>query len=67
MARSCVLESGLGLWAGLEINLLGFIPLIVRRGITLEAESAIKYFLVQALGSRVLLIGRITAFNITIT
>lgn len=57
----------LGIWAGLEINLLGFIPLIVRRGITLEAESAIKYFLVQALGSRVLLIGRITAFNITIT
>jgi len=57
----------LGIWAGLEINLLGFIPLIVRRGITLEAESAIKYFLIQALGSRIILLGRITTFNITLT
>nr|ALK03378.1 NADH dehydrogenase subunit 2 [Lepetodrilus schrolli] len=57
----------LGMWAGLELNLLGFIPLIVSRGMTLEAESAIKYFLVQALGSSILLLGSMTTFNLSLT
>lgn len=57
----------LGIWAGLEINLLGFIPLIVSRGMSLETESAIKYFLIQALGSRILLLGRVSSYNLTST
>lgn len=43
-------------WAGLEINLLSFIPLIVQSNSNQETEAAIKYFLVQALGSGLLLI-----------
>nr|YP_006576082.1 NADH dehydrogenase subunit 2 [Kulikovia alborostrata]AEM23539.1 NADH dehydrogenase subunit 2 [Kulikovia alborostrata] len=48
----------LGVWLGLEINLLGFIPLMVQgfeggQGV----ESAVKYFIVQALGSSFILLG----------
>nr|WRW51322.1 NADH dehydrogenase subunit 2 [Micropodarke fujianensis] len=42
-------------WAGLEINLLSFIPLMVQSNSNQETEAAIKYFLVQALGSGLLL------------
>ncbi len=44
------------LWAGLEINLLSFIPLIVQFNINQETERAVKYFVIQALGSGVLLL-----------
>ncbi len=57
----------LGVWAGLEINLLGFIPLLIYRGTVLEAESAIKYFIVQALGSRFLILGSLQSFGITLS
>lgn len=42
-------------WVGLEINLLSFIPLISNNYNTMENESILKYFLVQALGSSVFL------------
>nr|BCQ06387.1 NADH dehydrogenase subuinit 2 [Cellana nigrolineata] len=38
-------------WVGLEVNLMGFIPVLVYSGKRLMAESGVKYFLVQALGS----------------
>nr|YP_009971643.1 NADH dehydrogenase subunit 2 [Thor amboinensis]QNG57238.1 NADH dehydrogenase subunit 2 [Thor amboinensis] len=38
-------------WFGLELNLLSFIPLISRPLNIYSNESALKYFLVQALGS----------------
>lgn len=53
--RSC---NWLGVWLGLEINLLGFIPLMVQ-GFRQDqgVESSVKYFVVQALGSSFVLLG----------
>ncbi|XP_066982161.1 NADH-ubiquinone oxidoreductase chain 2-like [Macrobrachium rosenbergii] len=42
-------------WMGLELNLLSFIPLIFSKQNTFSSEAALKYFLVQAIGSAVLL------------
>lgn len=47
-------------WIGLELNLLSFIPLITAFSNNRETEAAIKYFLAQAIGSGLLLLG---AFN----
>lgn len=46
--------SWIGVWLGLEINLLAFVPLMMTKNI-FSAEAALKYFLVQALASSVLL------------
>lgn len=45
-------------WGGLEINLLCFIPIVVCTINHGELERALKYFLVQALGSSLILLGR---------
>nr|ANJ70265.1 NADH dehydrogenase subunit 2 [Hydroporus gyllenhalii] len=47
--------SWLGIWMGLEINLLSFIPLINMKNNQFSSESSIKYFLIQALASSILL------------
>nr|WGL39496.1 NADH dehydrogenase subunit 2 [Typhlodessus monteithi] len=47
--------SWLGIWMGLEINLLSFIPLIKDKFNSLSSESSIKYFLIQALASSIFL------------
>lgn len=39
------------IWFGLEINLLSFIPLIIRSKNLFSSESSLKYFLTQALAS----------------
>lgn len=61
-------SSWLGIWIGLEINLLSFVPLINKRGTPYETESAIKYFLVQAIASILfliaILIGELIDFSI---
>jgi len=44
------------IWIGLEINLLSFIPLIICGSNDIESEGAIKYFLVQSLGSSLILV-----------
>nr|YP_010758995.1 NADH dehydrogenase subunit 2 [Ctenolepisma longicaudatum]WEX31820.1 NADH dehydrogenase subunit 2 [Ctenolepisma longicaudatum] len=44
-----------GAWMGLEINLLSFIPLTSKTNNQRMTESALKYFLVQALASMILL------------
>jgi len=44
------------IWIGLEINLLSFIPLIICGSNDIESEGAIKYFLVQSLGSSLILL-----------
>ena len=46
-------------WVGLEVNLIGFLPLLVYHGTLLERESGVKYFIVQSLGSIFLLGGRL--------
>nr|QRW36228.1 NADH dehydrogenase subunit 2 [Deronectes angusi] len=47
--------SWLGMWMGLEINLLSFIPLISSKNNCYSSESSIKYFLIQALASSIFL------------
>lgn len=41
----------LGAWIGLEVNILSFIPLITNNKNILSNESALKYFLIQAIAS----------------
>nr|BCD33831.1 NADH dehydrogenase subunit 2 [Geothelphusa iheya] len=43
--------SWFGIWIGLELNMLSFIPLISIKMNSYFSESALKYFLIQALGS----------------
>nr|YP_009192131.1 NADH dehydrogenase subunit 2 [Granata lyrata]ALK03375.1 NADH dehydrogenase subunit 2 [Granata lyrata] len=57
----------LTVWAGLELNLIGFIPLMVYGGTSLETESAVKYFIMQALGSAVLITGSLVSFGSSFT
>nr|AYQ19004.1 NADH dehydrogenase subunit 2 [Ptilodactylidae sp. 2 ACP-2013] len=45
----------LGMWIGLEINLLAIIPLFSESNNKLSAESAIKYFIIQAMASSMFL------------
>nr|YP_009406979.1 NADH dehydrogenase subunit 2 [Stygiocaris lancifera]ASA39515.1 NADH dehydrogenase subunit 2 [Stygiocaris lancifera] len=39
------------LWMGLELNLMSFVPILTSTSNRYSAESALKYFLIQALGS----------------
>nr|QDH12209.1 NADH dehydrogenase subunit 2 [Forcipomyia makanensis] len=48
-------SSWLGMWAGLEINLLSFIPLMIDNKNILSSEAAIKYFLTQTFASLIFL------------
>nr|AML25844.1 NADH dehydrogenase subunit 2 [Staphylinidae sp. BMNH 1274170] len=48
-------NSWFGMWMGLEINLMAFIPLIQEKNNPLTTESSLKYFLTQALASMILL------------
>nr|BCD33742.1 NADH dehydrogenase subunit 2 [Geothelphusa exigua] len=43
--------SWFGIWIGLELNMLSFIPIITIKMNSYFSESALKYFLIQALGS----------------
>ena len=52
---------------GLELNLIGFLPVIVIHGSYSEREAAVKYFIVQRLGSILLLFGRMCAYRISFT
>nr|YP_009050265.1 NADH dehydrogenase subunit 2 [Ifremeria nautilei]AHI45692.1 NADH dehydrogenase subunit 2 [Ifremeria nautilei] len=55
----------LGIWAGLEINLIGFLPLLVYQKSMSESESAVKYFVIQALGSSLLLFGSLGTYSLS--
>nr|YP_003795645.1 NADH dehydrogenase subunit 2 [Gomphocerippus rufus]ADB03071.1 NADH dehydrogenase subunit 2 [Gomphocerippus rufus] len=48
-------NSWFGVWMGLEINLLSFIPMLANNKNMMMNESAIKYFIVQAMASTMLL------------
>ena len=66
-------NSWFGVWIGLELNLLSFIPLISIKDNQYSSEAALKYFLIQALGSIVLLISavmvilKISTFSISLS
>nr|WCH62802.1 NADH dehydrogenase subunit 2 [Dromaeolus sp. ZM-2022] len=47
--------SWLGMWIGLEINLLAFIPLMYQKKNSVSSEATTKYFIVQALASIIFL------------
>nr|ASM82644.1 NADH dehydrogenase subunit 2 [Eudohrnia metallica] len=42
-------------WVGLELNMMTFLPFMIRGGEPLGAEAGLKYFLVQAVASLVML------------
>nr|AIY62127.1 NADH dehydrogenase subunit 2 [Neotermes sp. A TB-2014] len=48
-------NSWLGAWMGLEINLMSFIPLMSSQENIFTNEASLKYFIIQALASSVLL------------
>nr|YP_004425088.1 NADH dehydrogenase subunit 2 [Toxolasma parvum]ADL62653.1 NADH dehydrogenase subunit 2 [Toxolasma parvum] len=48
-------------WMGLEINMLGFIPLMYLKETTNESETAAKYLVPQALGSTIFIASATTA------
>nr|QON98921.1 NADH dehydrogenase subunit 2 [Diabolocatantops pinguis] len=48
-------NSWFGVWMGLEINLLSFIPMLANNKNMMMNESSIKYFIVQAMASTMLL------------
>nr|YP_011003819.1 NADH dehydrogenase subunit 2 [Phymateus saxosus]WPS66390.1 NADH dehydrogenase subunit 2 [Phymateus saxosus] len=48
-------NSWFGVWMGLEMNLLSFMPLMVNEKKLMINESSIKYFIVQAVASTMLL------------
>uniref|UniRef100_UPI0030015003 NADH dehydrogenase subunit 2 n=1 Tax=Amantis wuzhishana TaxID=2908853 RepID=UPI0030015003 len=48
-------NSWMGAWMGLEINLLSFIPLLSSNKNMFSSEASLKYFLIQAVASSVLL------------
>nr|AND96224.1 NADH deshydrogenase subunit 2 [Onthophagus bonasus] len=47
--------SWMGMWLGLEINLLSIIPLMSNTKNSMASEAAMKYFITQALASTILL------------
>nr|QIT06406.1 NADH dehydrogenase subunit 2 [Neelides sp. FZ-2019] len=49
-------------WIGLEINLMGFIPLIFISPNLKSMEASIKYFLVQAIGSSLIIFSSLIQF-----
>nr|QNE85725.1 NADH dehydrogenase subunit 2 [Euleia heraclei] len=54
-------NSWLGAWMGLEINLLSFIPLMSNNNL-MSTEASLKYFLIQAMASSVLLLAIIMMY-----
>nr|AXS65250.1 NADH dehydrogenase subunit 2 [Bostrichoidea sp. 5 KM-2017] len=53
--------SWLGMWIGLEINLLSMIPLMSSIKSPFSTESSLKYFIIQALSSMILLLSIIAS------
>lgn len=51
------------LWISIEINILRFIPIITISKSNQETEATIKYFIAQALGSRIILITRLAQWS----
>lgn len=50
----------IAVWIGLELNIYSFIPLLLQSNFNQEKEAAVKYFLVQALASGILLLSIIS-------
>nr|ARH54221.1 NADH dehydrogenase subunit 2 [Cryptocephalus vittatus] len=55
-------NSWMGMWIGLEINLLSIIPLLSANEQTNSAEASIKYFITQMIASNIILMAIICMF-----
>nr|YP_009116471.2 NADH dehydrogenase subunit 2 [Trypaea australiensis]AJD80498.2 NADH dehydrogenase subunit 2 [Trypaea australiensis] len=53
-------DSWFGAWCGLELNLMSFIPFISLMKNNYTSEASLKYFLIQALGSAVIILGAVS-------
>nr|YP_010147016.1 NADH dehydrogenase subunit 2 [Hediste diversicolor]QQP21538.1 NADH dehydrogenase subunit 2 [Hediste diversicolor] len=51
------------LWVGMELNLLSFIPLVASSQMLQETEASVKYFIIQAVGSGLMLTAGIMSTN----
>nr|QKN22807.1 NADH dehydrogenase subunit 2 [Triatoma nitida] len=60
-------ESWLGMWMGLEMNLISFIPLLHKSKNMSSSESCMIYFLIQSLGSMLMLISVLMNSSIMIS
>nr|QUB07072.1 NADH dehydrogenase subunit 2 [Cryptocephalus flavolimbatus] len=56
-------NSWMGMWMGLEINLLSMIPLLSENSQTNSAEASIKYFITQMTASNIILMTIICMFH----
>nr|QIV24640.1 NADH dehydrogenase subunit 2 [Brephilydia jejuna] len=56
--------SWLSMWIGLEINLLSIIPLLSNSNNLYPSESALKYFITQAMASTILLFAIVSSINL---
>nr|APX40018.1 NADH dehydrogenase subunit 2 [Cryptocephalus rugicollis] len=56
-------NSWMGMWIGLEINLLSIIPLLSANEQTNSAEASIKYFITQVMASNIILMAIICMFH----
>nr|WGU49553.1 NADH dehydrogenase subunit 2 [Cylas formicarius]WGU49566.1 NADH dehydrogenase subunit 2 [Cylas formicarius]WGU49579.1 NADH dehydrogenase subunit 2 [Cylas formicarius]WGU49592.1 NADH dehydrogenase subunit 2 [Cylas formicarius]WGU49605.1 NADH dehydrogenase subunit 2 [Cylas formicarius] len=56
--------SWFSMWMGLEINMMSFIPLMINSKNIFSSESALKYFIIQALASNILLFSIILNLHI---
>nr|CAB0049842.1 NADH dehydrogenase subunit 2 [Sepia pharaonis] len=53
----------LTMWVGLELNLMGFLPLMNIKGKSLEAEASMKYFIIQSMSSSMLIMASLVLYN----
>nr|YP_010364861.1 NADH dehydrogenase subunit 2 [Lamellidens marginalis]QTW91592.1 NADH dehydrogenase subunit 2 [Lamellidens marginalis] len=51
-------------WMGLEINMLGFIPLMFMKDSTNESEAAVKYLIPQSFGSTIFIMASIMTMHL---
>nr|YP_010610643.1 NADH dehydrogenase subunit 2 [Cirrothauma murrayi]WAP91411.1 NADH dehydrogenase subunit 2 [Cirrothauma murrayi] len=55
------------MWMGLELNLMGILPLMNIKGKSFEIESSMKYFIIQSLSSSLLIISSIMLYFISMS
>nr|BCL84908.1 NADH dehydrogenase subunit 2 [Nodularia douglasiae biwae] len=64
ISSTCMVASSsnwLMTWMGLEINMLGYIPLMFLKETSSESEAAVKYLVPQSLGSTIFIASAITS------
>nr|YP_009024650.1 NADH dehydrogenase subunit 2 [Lanceolaria lanceolata]AHN13432.1 NADH dehydrogenase subunit 2 [Lanceolaria lanceolata] len=64
VSSTCMVASSsnwLTTWMGLEINMLGYIPLMFMKENTSESEAAVKYLIPQSLGSTIFIASAIVS------